>query len=87
MTLKELKVGQRGLVTSVKGQGALRQHILDMGMIPGTEVKVEKLAPLGDPMELRVRDYQLTIRLADAQTHNAGLSEVLLAKWLNVQGF
>ena len=74
MTLKELKVGQRGLVTSVKGQGALRQHILDMGMIPGTEVKVEKLAPLGDPMELRVRDYQLTIRLSDAE--NIGVEAI-----------
>ncbi|MBE5808361.1 MAG: ferrous iron transporter B, partial [Clostridiales bacterium] len=66
MTLKELAVGRSAMVTSVGGKGALRQHILDMGLIPGTRVTVVKLAPLGDPMELRIHDYELTLRMADA---------------------
>ena len=66
MTLKELPVGERAVITSVGGEGALRQHFLDMGVLPGTEVSVVKLAPLGDPMELRIHGYELTLRLADA---------------------
>jgi ferrous iron transport protein B len=66
MTLKDLKAGASGRITAVGGTGALRQHILDMGVIPGAEVTVVKLAPMGDPMELRVHGYELTIRLADA---------------------
>jgi len=66
MTLKDLKAGASGRITAVGGAGALRQHILDMGVIPGAEVTVVKLAPMGDPMELRVHGYELTIRLADA---------------------
>ncbi len=66
MTLKELPVGERAVITSVGGEGALRQHFLDMGVLPGTEVTVVKLAPLGDPMELRIHGYELTLRLADA---------------------
>ena len=66
MTLKELGVGQTGVITAVGGEGALRQHFLDMGVLPGTEVTVEKLAPMGDPMELRLHGYMLTLRLADA---------------------
>ena len=67
MTIKELKQGQSARITSVGGEGALRQHLLDMGMIPGAEVTLVKLAPMGDPMELRVQGYELTLRLADAE--------------------
>ena len=66
MTLKELKEGASGVIVRVGGDGALRQHFLDMGLIPGTEVKVVKLAPLGDPMEILVHGYSLTLRLAEA---------------------
>ena len=66
MTLKELKIGQSARVLSVGGGGALRQHFLDMGLIPGAEVKLVKLAPMGDPMELRLHGYELTLRLDDA---------------------
>ncbi len=67
MTLKELQPGQSASIVSVGGQGALRQHFLDMGLIPGAEVTVIKLAPMGDPMELRLHSYELTLRLADAE--------------------
>ena len=66
MTLKEMEVGQWARVLRVGGTGALRQHILDMGVIPGTVVYLAKLAPLGDPMELRVHGYALSMRKADA---------------------
>lgn len=66
MTLKELKIGKYAVITSVGGEGALRQHFLDMGVIPGTEVTVVKYAPMGDPMELQIHGYELTLRLADA---------------------
>ncbi len=66
MTLKELEIGKSAIVTVVGGEGALRQHFLDMGVIPGAKVKVIKLAPMGDPMELRIHGYELTLRLADA---------------------
>ena len=66
MTLKELPVGASGVITQVGGEGALRRHFLDMGVIPGTEVTVVKLAPMGDPMELDIHGYELTLRLADA---------------------
>ena len=66
MTLKELKIGQSAVITSVGGEGALRQHFLDMGVIPGAEVTVVKYAPMGDPMELQIHGYELTLRLADA---------------------
>lgn len=67
MTLRELKIGQTCRVISVGGEGALRQHFLDMGVIPETEIKVVKFAPMGDPMQLRVHGYELTMRLADAE--------------------
>ena len=67
MNLNELKPGQSGVIETVGGEGALRQHFLDMGVIPGTEVSVIKLAPLGDPMELQIHGYELTLRLADAE--------------------
>ena len=66
MTLKELEIGKSAVIQSVGGKGALRQHFLDMGMIPGAEVTVVKLAPMGDPMELQVHGYELTLRLAEA---------------------
>lgn len=66
MTLKNLTVGHSAVITRVGGEGALRQHFLDMGVIPGTEITLVKFAPMGDPMELLVRGYKLTLRLADA---------------------
>ena len=66
MKLNELKPGQSARIETVGGEGALRQHFLDMGVIPGTEVTLIKLAPMGDPMELRIHGYELTLRVADA---------------------
>ena len=66
MTLKDLEIGKTAVVTVVGGEGALRQHFLDMGVIPGAEVTVVKFAPMGDPMELQIHGYELTLRLADA---------------------
>ncbi len=66
MKLKELSVGSDAVITAVGGEGSLRQHFLDMGVIPGTEISVVKLAPMGDPMEIRIRGYELTLRLEDA---------------------
>lgn len=66
MTLKELAIGKSAVIVQVGGEGALRQHFLDMGVIPGAEVTVVKLAPMGDPMELQIHGYELTLRLADA---------------------
>lgn len=66
MTLKELKVGQSAFVSKVGGEGSLRQHFLDMGLIPGAEVTVMKYAPMGDPVELMIHGYELTLRIADA---------------------
>ena len=67
MTLKELGIGQKGIILSVGGSGALRQHFLDMGLIRGAEVTVVKYAPMGDPIELKIHGYELTIRLDDAE--------------------
>ena len=66
MTLNELKVGQSAVILGVGGEGGLRQHFLDMGIIPGTVVTLQKFAPFGDPMELRLHGYELTLRLSDA---------------------
>ena len=66
MTVKDLKAGQAAVIETVGGEGALRQHFLDMGLIPGAEVCMVKLAPMGDPMELKIHGYELTLRLADA---------------------
>ena len=65
-TLKDTKIGERVVVKALHGEGALRQHFLDMGIIPGTEITVVKYAPMGDPVELLLRGYKLTLRLADA---------------------
>ena len=67
MRLRDLKTGESGRITVVGGQGALRQHFLDMGVVPGAEIKLMKLAPMGDPMEFRIHGYELTLRLADAE--------------------
>ena len=67
MKLSELSVGQSAVLTEIGGEGALRQHFLDMGLIPGSLVTLEKFAPLGDPMQLDVHGYELTLRLADAE--------------------
>ena len=67
MTLKELPIGKSATLTVVGGEGALRQHFLDMGLIQGAEVTVIKYAPMGDPVELRIHSYELTIRLSDAE--------------------
>ena len=67
MTLKELKIGQSALIKAVGGTGALRQHFLDMGVIPGAEVTVVKFAPMGDPMELQIHGYELSLRLDEAE--------------------
>ena len=66
MTLKELGVGKSGVITAVGGEGVLRCRLLDMGLIPNTKVTVQKIAPMGDPMEIRLRSYELTLRLDDA---------------------
>lgn len=67
MTLNELSVGQSAVITAVEGSGALRQHILDMGVLPDAQVTVMKFAPMGDPMEIRIYGYELTLRLTEAK--------------------
>ena len=67
MTLKDLEIGASGVIIAVGGEGSLRQHFLDMGGIPGAEVTLMKYAPMGDPMELRIHGYELTLRLADGE--------------------
>ncbi|MBR2067271.1 MAG: ferrous iron transport protein B [Solobacterium sp.] len=67
MKLAELEIGQYGKIIAVGGEGSLRQHFLDMGVIPGVEVEVIKFAPLGDPMEIRIHNYELTLRLSEAE--------------------
>ena len=67
MTLNELKVGESAVITSVGGEGALRCRLLDMGLIPQTRVTLQKVAPMGDPIEIRVRGYELTLRVDDAK--------------------
>ena len=67
MTLAELKIGQTATILNVGGEGGLRQHFLDMGVLPGVPVTLVKYAPMGDPMELRVHGYELTLRRADAR--------------------
>ena len=67
MTLKEMKVGQSAVITAVGGRGELRLRFLDMGLIPRTEGTLIKTAPMGDPIEIRLRGYELTLRLDEAQ--------------------
>lgn len=67
ITLDKLKTGSTGIVKSIGGEGALRRRLLDMGLTPNTTVMVRKVAPLGDPIELHLRNYELTIRQDDAR--------------------
>jgi Fe2+ transport system protein FeoA len=67
MTLDKLKTGSKGIIKSIGGEGALRRRLLDMGLTPNTMVMVRKVAPLGDPIELHLRSYELTIRQDDAR--------------------
>ena len=66
-TLKDIKIGKTAKVVKVHGEGAIRRRIMDMGITKGVEIYVRKLAPLGDPIEIRVRGYELTLRKADAE--------------------
>ena len=67
MTLDKLPIGKTAVITSVGGEGALRCRLLDMGLIPKTKVKTIKVAPMGDPIEISVRGYELSIRIDDAE--------------------
>ncbi len=67
MTLKEAKVGQTVTVTKLSGEGAVKRRIMDMGITKGTEIYIRKVAPLGDPVEVTVRGYELSLRKADAE--------------------
>lgn len=67
MTLNELDIGRSGTIKSVGGEGPLRCRLLDMGLIPRTKVTLQKVAPMGDPIEIRVRGYELTLRVEDAR--------------------
>ena len=67
MTLNELKTGSSGIITAVGGDGPLRCRLLDMGLIPHTRVTLQKVAPMGEPIEIRVRGYELTLRVEEAQ--------------------
>ena len=67
MTLDKLKIGSSGVITAVGGDGPLRCRLLDMGLIPRTEVTLQKIAPMGDPIQIRVRGYELTLRKEDAR--------------------
>ena len=67
MTLNELKTGSSGIITAVGGDGPLRCRLLDMGLIPHTRVTLQKVAPMGDPIEIRVRGYELSLRVEEAQ--------------------
>ena len=80
MTLKDLNIGETAVVGTVGGEGALRQHFLDMGLIPGEEVTLVKFAPMGDPMELSIHGYELTIRLDDAARIGVTLAKAPAAK-------
>lgn len=66
-TLKDVKVGESAVIVKLHGEGALKRRIMDMGLTKGTEVYVRKVAPLGDPMELTVRGYELSLRKSDAE--------------------
>ena len=75
MNINDLKIGQSGLISEVGGEGPLRLRFLDMGLIPGTKVTLQKIAPMGDPIQINLRGYELTIRREDAR--KIGLREVI----------
>ncbi len=68
MTLNELPIGKKAVITQVNGQGPLRLRMLDMGIIPNTPIEIRKIAPMGDPIEIYIRGYELTIRLEEAES-------------------
>ncbi len=74
VTLDQLKIGNCAIVTAVNGEGSLRNHLLDMGITPHTKIMLRKVAPLGDPIEISLRGYELTIRIEDAK--NIEIEEV-----------
>ena len=86
MTLKDLNIGETAVVGTVGGEGALRQHFLDMGLIPGEEVTLVKFAPMGDPMELSIHGYELTLRLDDAARIGVTLAKAPAAKKAAAEG-
>ncbi|MBE6920227.1 MAG: ferrous iron transport protein A [Ruminococcaceae bacterium] len=67
MTINDLKIGDSGIISTVGGEGPLRLRFLDMGLIPGTKVTLQKIAPMGDPIQIHLRGYELTIRREDAK--------------------
>lgn len=67
MTINDLKIGQSGIISAVGGEGSLRLRFLDMGLIPGTKVTLQKVAPMDDPIQIHLRGYELTIRREDAK--------------------
>ncbi|MDO4731735.1 MAG: FeoA family protein [Clostridia bacterium] len=75
MLLNELKIGKQAKVTAVNGKGILRRRLLDLGITPRTKISVTKIAPMGDPIEITVRGYELTIRIEDAQNIEVELAE------------
>ena len=66
MTINDLKIGQSGIISAVGGEGPLRLRFLDMGLIPGTRVQLTKIAPMGDPIQIQLRGYEMSIRREDA---------------------
>lgn len=72
MTLNDLKIGQSATISAVGGEGSLRCRLLDMGLIPHTRIMLQKVAPMGDPMQIQVRGYELTLRREDAQKIEIG---------------
>lgn len=75
MTLNELKVGQSAVIVAVGGEGTLRNRLIDMGLIPHTKLTLRKVAPMGDPIEILIRGYELTLRLEDAANITVEISE------------
>lgn len=75
MTLDKLQIGKKAVITKVGGEGDLRNHLLDMGIIPKTEITVRKMAPLGDPIEISLRGYTMTLRKDDAAKIEVELCE------------
>ena len=84
MTLNELKIGQSAKIVSVGGEGSLRNRLIDMGLIPHTELTLRKVAPMGDPIEIHIRGYELTLRLDDAAKIEVDLLNNKPKKQMNI---
>ena len=84
MTLNELKIGQSAKIVSVGGEGSLRNRLIDMGLIPHTELTLRKVAPMGDPIEIHIRGYELTLRLDDAAKIEVELLNNKRQKQMNI---